>query len=81
MFASVKKDVDSVILWHEAILGRLGVDVASAHINCVNIDETDIVIILGRQLYRTEQKLDSLHRFVLVCQSKLEPVVYHKEIF
>ena len=81
MFASIKKDADYVILWHEAILGRFGVDVASAYINCVNIGEIDNVIILGRQLYRTEQKLDSLHRIVLVCQSKLEAAVYHKEIF
>ncbi|XP_038074870.1 uncharacterized protein LOC119742772 [Patiria miniata] len=43
-FASVKEDGDFVILWHEAISGRLGVDVASTNIKCVNLCETDIVI-------------------------------------
>lgn len=43
-FASVKEDGDFVILWHEAISGRLGVDVASTYIKCVNLCETDIVI-------------------------------------
>ena len=43
-FASVKKDVDYVILWRDTISGRLGVDVASAYIKCVNICETDNVM-------------------------------------
>ena len=43
-FASVKEDGDFVILWHEAISGRLGVDVASTYIKCMNLCETDIVI-------------------------------------
>ena len=31
MFASMKKDVDYAMLWHSAISGRLGVNVASAY--------------------------------------------------
>ena len=36
IFASVK-DGDFVILWHEAISGRSGVDVASSYTKCVNL--------------------------------------------
>ena len=41
-FASVKEDDDFVVLWHKAIAGRLGVDVASSCIECVNLCKTDI---------------------------------------
>ena len=43
-FASVKDDGDYVILWHEAISGRLAVDVASTYIRCINICESGKVI-------------------------------------
>ena len=43
-FASVKQDGDYVLLWHEAISGRLGVDVASTYIRCINLCEVEKVI-------------------------------------
>lgn len=43
-FASVKQDVDYVMLWHEAISGRLATDVSSSYIKCVNRCGKDKVI-------------------------------------
>ena len=43
-FPAVKEDNDFVVLWHEAISIRWGVDLASFYIKCVNVCETDSVI-------------------------------------
>ena len=43
-FASLKEDVDYVVLWHEEVRGRLAADVASAFIKCINLACTDTVI-------------------------------------
>ena len=43
-FASVKEDGDFVILWHKAISGRLGVDVASSYMKCEKLCEIDNLI-------------------------------------
>ena len=44
-FASVKENGDFVILWYEAISGRLRVDVASScTTKSVNVCETDTVV-------------------------------------
>ncbi|ESO96672.1 hypothetical protein LOTGIDRAFT_174750 [Lottia gigantea] len=40
----VRKD-DYVILWHEAIAGRLGINVASAYIKCINLSAKDNVVL------------------------------------
>ena len=42
--ASVKEDDNFVILWHEPIQGKLGVDVTSSYITSENLCETDTVI-------------------------------------
>ncbi|MES9882743.1 MAG: hypothetical protein ABW185_17895 [Sedimenticola sp.] len=44
-FASLTGSEDYVILWHEGIAGRLGINVASAYIKCINLSAKENVII------------------------------------
>ena len=44
-FASLNKDGDYVVLWHEGVAGRKASDVASAYIKCINVTGKEHIII------------------------------------
>ena len=44
-FASVNKDGDFVLLWHEGIAGRKASDVASSYVKCINVSGKEHIII------------------------------------
>ena len=46
-FASLKGDVDYVLLWHEGTTGRRATDVASSYIKCINLCGKSHVTIWG----------------------------------
>ncbi|ESP02099.1 hypothetical protein LOTGIDRAFT_157248 [Lottia gigantea] len=66
-FASLDGDTDFVVLWHEGIAGRLATDVASAFIKCIKLQHKT-EWFFGRQLFWSEQELDSFHCLCMVCK-------------